>query len=564
MPLDESAAERIGRLNKQAFAAKVAQLKSLAGRASSEEEAREVISRIAQISRAYRIQNGIGIPTTPIEQAVELDPRYRVRPHLNYISDRLANAVRDVERGQNRMLVVEMPPRAGKSTLVSYYSPFWMLRRHPEWKFMMTSYDGGLTHEWAKNIRTLIEERPDMGIALRKDGGAGGRWSTMEGGGMYATATGGSLTGRGARVFIIDDPVKDFVEAHSLRKRENLWNWWLSVAQTRLEQPYLVLVVMTRWHEDDFIGRILSKDHEGNPADWERIRLPAIAEDDNDAIGRMRGEPLLTPLHEETPAEAVTRWNRVREEVGSYVFAGLYQQRPAPQKGSIFDVGWWKFWTWVPDNATGDGRVVYVDPEQFQGTWIDSWDTAFKGGEGADWVVGQRWVRHQANRYLVHQVRGRWSFTETIAQMEKMALADSPFGQKVHQRLIEEAANGAAIIDTLKDKVSGMKPIRPKSSKESRARAITPEVESGNVYLPFPGDPGNGWVQDLLSELRNFPHDVHDDQVDALTQALSFLREVGRGTITVPGRGVGAGPAAARRFQNNRAAAARSIATRRL
>ena len=109
-----------------------------------------------------------------------------------------------------------------------------------------------------------------------------------------------------------------------------------------------------------------------------------------------------------------------------------------------------------------------------------------------------------------------------------------------------------------------MKPIRPKSSKESRARAITPEVESGNVYLPFPGDPGNGWVQDLLSELRNFPHDVHDDQVDALTQALAFLREVGRGTITVPGRGSGAGPAATRRFQNNRAAAARTIATRRL
>src|SRR5699024_170687 len=214
--------------------------------------------------------------------------------HLAYLSDQVADAVRDVERGMNRMLAVSMPPRAGKSQLISRNSPIWMLRRHPDWKVMLASYDSTLTTAWARGIRETIEEKPGLGIALKADGGAGGAWETVEGGGMFATSVGGNLTGRGARVLIIDDPVKDFVEAHSANKREALWNWWLSVAQTRLEPPYLVLVVMTRWHEDDFVGRLLSREHEGNPQDWQRIVLPALAGED-DPIEREPGDPLFSP-----------------------------------------------------------------------------------------------------------------------------------------------------------------------------------------------------------------------------------------------------------------------------
>jgi predicted phage terminase large subunit-like protein len=172
------------------------------------------------------------------------------------------------------------------------------------------------------------------------------------------------------------------------------------------------------------------------------------------------------------------------------------------------------------------------------GQWVDSWDMAFKDSEGGSWVVGQRWVRVNANRFLVAQQRGRWNFTKTIEKLEQWALTDdqerSPWGNLVHQRLIEDKANGPAIIATLKDKIAGLKPVNPHSSKIARAQAITPEVESGNVYLPHPSDYGNEWVQDLLSELRNFPHDAADDQVDALTQALEHLRGNGRGQITNP------------------------------
>lgn len=689
---------------KRAIAQQLRELREMAAQASSEAEAREITSRIAQVARKYRIQEGIGLPMTPVDQAVELEPTYRRREHLDYLSDQIADAVRDVERGKSRMLAVSMPPRAGKSHLVSRYVPLWLLRRHPEWEIITASYDRGLTTEWARNIRETIEERPDLGIALKKDGGAGGRWETVEGGGMFATAVRGAATGRGARCIsgdmhiqsehgyisaseayerrisrilafnhesgqaewravsagqrterrrvlevlteagrvirctedhpiysggryveagqlrrgdtlvtisphrgvpvsevphdapqveqdtvlvvrdvgskpvtvydfqvegthnffaegvlvhnclIIDDPVKDFVEAHSANARQALWEWWLSVAQTRLMGPYLVLVVMTRWHADDFVGRLLSPDYAGDPKDWTRTVLPALSEGPGDLLGRAEGEPLIAPTSDETPTQAIARWSNTRSAVGEYTWASMFQQRPAPATGAIFDTSWWKFWTSDPSKARDDGTVVYIEPSTFTaGRWLDSWDCTFKGGDSAntDYVVGQRWVRNGPNRYLVAQQRGRWSFTQTIDRMRLWVDAPTsetnPAGHLVHERLIEEKANGAAIIDVLKEHVSGIKPVNPVIGKEGRARAVTPEIESGHVYLPHPGDPGNEWVNDLLGELREFPHGAHDDAVDSLTQALAGLRDPGRGRITVPGvgaQGVARGPAA--------------------
>ncbi|QGZ16653.1 terminase [Microbacterium phage Leaf] len=532
------------RLSPEEFVAQIAELKRLAKQASSEDEARQIISRIARIARAYRVQNGIGVALNPALQALELDKHYRIRPHIAYLADKIAEAVRDVENGKSRRLIVSMPPRAGKSTLTSLYTPLWILRRHPEWKIMMASYDSALTTAWARQQRTLIEDRPDLGVALQRDGGAGGKWATLEKGGMFATGVGGAMTGRGAKVMLIDDPIADFVSAHSPRIRDNLWNWWLSVAQTRLEPPSLVIVVMTRWHEDDFVGRLLSKEYEGDPTEWEEIVLPAVADRANDPLGREEGQPLYSPLpslDHETEEEARKRWDKVKVDVGTYTFSAMYQQRPAPQKGAIFDAGWWRFWTTDPNRATEDGRIKFLDPGGLVGAnWLDSWDTAFKASEDSSYVVAQRWAKQGPNRYLITQKRGRWSFTKTIKEMEVWGENDnhdkSPFGRMVHKRLIEEKANGAAIIDTLREKISGMKAINPRTSKEARARAVTPEVESGHVYLPHPLDPGNEWVNDLLSELRNFPHDANDDQVDALTQALEEYRDPGIGGLTVPGR----------------------------
>jgi len=474
------------------------------------------------------------LPPGPAEQGQALDPGYRLRPHTAYLSSRLAQAVADMAEGRSRRLIIETPPRVGKSTLVSVYLPLWVMRQYPTTKTALVSYDPTLTTAWARSIRNEIEDNDALGINLARDGGAAGTWMTAEGGELRARSTGKALTGTGANLLVIDDPVKDFADAHSPLRRQALWDWWLSVAQTRLEPPSLVVVTLTRWHEDDLVGRLLSREWEGDPADWEEIRLPALAEE-NDPLDREVGEPLYSPLLSETEEEAIERWGETRTAVGSYTWASMFQQRPAPAKGAIFDTEWWRFWTTDPSRVTDDGRVVLLDPEADLSTarWLDSWDAAFKATDSSDYVVGQRWARLGSRRYLIHQVRGRWSFTQTIERM-RLLVSTGPGHRFTHQRLVEEKANGAAIIDTLKDEVSGIKPVNPVIGKEGRARAITPEIESGHVYLPHPSDEGNEWVQDLLSEVRNFPHDSHDDVVDALTQALSELRDAGTGAVTVP------------------------------
>lgn len=349
---------------------------------------------------------------------------------------------------------------------------------------------------------------------------------------------------------IVDDAVKDFADAHSASSRDWLWNWWTANAKTRQNGPWLVVFIGTRWHEDDILGRLLSDEYEGDPAQWESIKLPALAED-HDVLGRAPGEPLLSPLMDETEGEALARWAEIKSGVGSYTWNALYQQRPSPSKGAIFDVDWWRYWTTNPAHVSGtwsedglftpDGRVVLLNPETDLRTarWLDSWDMAFKATDSSDYVVGQRWAQQGAQRYLVFQHRQRMTFT---ASREKMLAwgdphsAAAPYSDKVYERLVEDKANGTAILDSLKEVISGLVPINPTESKEARARSVSPDVEAGNVLLPYPGDPGNEWVTDLLSELRDFPNGAHDDQVDGLTQALRRLRTPQKGSISQPSK----------------------------
>lgn len=481
--------------------------------------------------------------STPLDEAILFDPATRRRDHLELLSRKLTEAVEAVENGENRHLVVSMPPRSGKSFLTSVNLPMWLLHRHPEWKIGLISHNPTLATGWGRAIRRMVEESPEIhGIQLAKDAGAASEWETTQGGGITSrSAPGQSLTGLGFKVMLIDDPVKDFATAHSSTARQEMWDWWTAVAQTRLEQPYLVVMVGTRWHEDDLLARVLSPEYDGDPEDWEEIRLPAIAEE-GDALGREPGQPLYSPLMDETEEEALKRWDKTKRNVGSYGWASLYQQRPAPAKGAIFDTEWWRFWTRDPNKATDDGTILYVNPEEdlAGAKWLDSWDTAFKDTKANDFVVAQRWARRGPNRFLIAQKRGRWNFTRTLSELDKWARSgdpiNSPFGRFVHERLIEATANGPALIEVMQEHVSGIKAVDPRMSKEARARAITPEVESGHVYLPLPSDAGNSWVNELLGELRNFPFDAHDDQVDALTQGLGGLRDEGRGMLTVPGR----------------------------
>lgn len=471
----------------------------------------------------------ITVPDTPLDQALQRDPTYRPRPHLRYLSDRLAQAVADVEAGHNRYMTISMPPRTGKSRLTSIDFPTWVLRKHPDWKLGAISHSDTLSISWTRDVRRTFEENPEMGVTLARDAGAAGLWQTTKRGGMTArSAPGQSIIGLGFKVLILDDVVRDFASAHNSKARQRLWDWWRLDALSRLEPPYLVIAIGTRWHEDDLIGRLLSPDYEGNPEEWEQITFPAIATT-SDVLGRAPGEPLLSPLIDETAEEALARWATTEASVGSYAWASMYQQRPAPAQGAIFNVDDWRYWTTDPDLVTDDGTTVLLPPDVMNVARItDSWDATFGGGDNADWVVGQRWASLGTRRFLLDQQRGRWTFTQTLARMKAQDWLDP----RVATILVEKAANGAAILDTLKDQISGLRPVIPKGSKELRARAITAEVESHEVYLPHPTQ--FTWVADLLAELRDFPHAAHDDQVDSLTQYLLHARTATGGSVQTP------------------------------
>lgn len=476
-------------------------------------------------------------PDSAIGQALEIDAGYRVQPHLQYLSDQLDEAIVKVEAGESQFVAVSMPPRMGKSTILSTYAPVWLLRRHPDWRCGLISHSPHLASTWGRQVRRIVtERRGKIGLEIAPDAGAITDWETTAGGGVTSRSVGGSITGLGFRVLIIDDAVKDYADAHSAKRRDALWEWWQSAAFTRLEEPFLVIVVGTRWHEDDFIGRLLKPPADTEPLPWRVIRFPAIAEQvavtdgkppEPDALGREPGDPLLSPLKAETRDQAIARWKGIERAVGSYTWAALYQQRPVPAEGTVFLPSWWRFWTTNPDLI--DDTTVLFDPlvDGASGTWLDSWDCAFKGTDTADYVVGQRWCRVEGDRFLVGQSRDRMTFTETLAVMLEWEKSDSlgGTGKFVGKRLVEEAANGYAIIDTLQRKVSGMKAIRADKSKEARARAVSPEVESGNVFLPHPSEPGHEWVHGLLGELLTFPSGPNDDQVDALSQGLGELRD---------------------------------------
>jgi predicted phage terminase large subunit-like protein len=307
---------------------------------------------------------------------------------------------------------------------------------------------------------------------------------------------------------LVDDPIKNREEADSATVRESLWDWYSSVLSTRQRPGAGIVIVHTRWHEDDLVGRLMDRQKSGMGSVWRCLNFPAIAEKDEDF--RRQGEALHP---ERYPLEELLRFKADR---GSRDWAALYQQRPAPDEGQIFRRHWFRHW--------------HVLPDRFDVMAL-SWDMTFKDGSGSDYVVGQVWGKSGAGLYLVDQVRARMGFVETKAAFKALA-GDWP---QATLKLVEDKANGPAVIDELRREIQGIVAVSPDGSKTARASAVTALFEAGNVYFPDRGL--HPWVGDLEAELLGFPAGMHDDQVDALTQA---LRRLGRGGSRGVARATGA------------------------
>lgn len=410
----------------------------------------------------------------------------------------------DVEEGRCKRLIVAMPPRHGKSETTSVKFPSHYLGRHPDRRVILSSHTSTLALRFSMRARNdFAQYAPEVwGIGVDRDAAAMYRWdvenpdrrSGEPPGGLLASGIGGPITGHGAHLAIIDDPFKGAEDANSVVQRDSVWDWYRFVLRTRLMPDAAIVLVCTRWHEDDLAGRLLQASRDDPEADqWEVLSLPAIAETDNDPLGRQIGEALWPEMYDEAALAAT------KASVGSYVWAALYQQRPSPMEGGLLRREWWRYYRKAPSDLTD---------------YMISWDMTFKDSKTSNYVVGQVWGRRAADKYLLDQVRGRMDFPTTVQAVRNLC-AKWP---QAHTVLVEDKANGPAVISTLKSSISGLIAVNPEGGKEARAAAVSPSIEAGNVYIPDPSIAA--WVGDFVEECAAFPNGAHDDQVDTMTQAL--------------------------------------------
>lgn len=424
--------------------------------------------------------------------------RWKRARHLDLVCRELENIL----SGQTKRLMIFMPPRHGKSMTVTETFPSFFLGKNPEKRVIEISYSSSLAQQFGKRNRDKVAEYGPVLFQqyLSPVHHTKTNWDLQNGiGGMISAGVGGSITGYGADLLLIDDPIKNRAEAESRTYREMLWSEYQSTVSTRLHAGGAVILILTRWHEDDLAARLLNPEY-GKVEDWSIISLPAVCEDAaGDPLGRRAGEALWPAGGYDAPWAA-----RQKEAVGSYAWSSLYMQAPTPSSGGMFQRAWWRRWSVLPSGLFD---------------FIQSWDCAFKGKDSSDYVVGQVWARKGAERYLLDQVRGRMTFTETLNAMRDLS-AKWP---QTTRKLVEDKANGAAVIDVLRKEIPGVVPVEPSGGKAARAHAATAVAEAGNVYLPAAS--AAPWVGDFVEELAAFPSGAHDDQVDCYSQANAYYNE---------------------------------------
>lgn len=440
-----------------------------------------------------------------IEQAWPiLEPARSFLP--NWHIDLICEHLEAITAGQTTRLLINLPPRYMKSLLVSVLWPTWEWITYPKRRWICTSYSESLSLKHSLDRRTVLQSewyqaRWGTTVQLAPDQNVKGEFLNTQRGAMMATSVSGSVTGKGGDRIIVDD-LHNPQQAESEAQRENAVTYFRQTLSTRLDDQRAgaVVVVMQRLHERDLsaLCQDLGYTHVCLPAEAETrttIRFPR-------SDRRHTREPgdVLWPAREGLLELALQK-----RLLGSAAFAGQYQQQPAPAGGSLFQGSWLQYYDELPQ----------LDE------FAQSWDMSFKDNVDSDYVVGLVAGRRGADIYLIDRAKGQWGFSETSRQV-RLVTNKYP---RTYTILIEDAANGPAIIDALKHVVPGIVAVRPEGGKLARAQAVQPQIEAGNIYLPNPRPygrqvPGREWVDDFVHQLTVFPRGAHDDDVDAFTQLL--------------------------------------------
>lgn len=454
------------------------------------------------------------LPAYAIGSAAARGQTYQVADHHRLIARELMELEQAMLRGESRHVMIFAPPRHGKSELTSKFFPAWFLGRNPDKYVMASSYAQDVADDMGRKVLDVTRQPFHMATfptcRLRADSKSVSRFHTTRDGVYYGVGAGAALTSRGAHLLVIDDPIKGAEEAFSETQRRRKQDWFRSEAYSRLMPGGSVVLMNTRWHEDDLAGFCL---REMAHLNWRVVSLPALAEPtpgEPDPLGRAPGEALWPAAY---PREQLLQ---IQKTQGSYFWSALYQQRPQPEGGGMLRRGWWRF-------HGGDPRREHyrATPTKFDEIVL-SWDLTFKDGEGTDYVAGGAWGRVGLDYFLLDRVRDRMDFPATLTAV----VAFASKWPNYRECLVEDKANGPAVIATLGKKLPRLIAVNPEGGKIARAAAVSPLIESGHVYLPDPST--CTWVGDFIGECAAFPTGKHDDQVDMMTQALTRMSTVQR------------------------------------
>lgn len=409
--------------------------------------------------------------------------------HLDYVS----NALNDVAEGRCKRLMIFMPPRHGKSELVSRYFPAYVLRQYPRKRVILTSYEASFAEHWGEQARDIwIRAGAIDGKSCRLKKSRGNWWSIPGDEGYMTTAgVGGPITGKGMDVGIIDDPIKNAEEAYSATRREAIWNWYLSTFTTRLEPGGSIILMMTRWHDDDLAGRLLKRE----PDKWLVIRLPAIAEE-NDEIGRAPGEALW---HERFPVDALEPYR----EASTRWWSAMYQQRPLAAEGSVAKREWFSIIDAMPAGIRNAARA---------------WDLAATASAKADFLCGTK-LERVGGLFVISDVsRARLGPAEVLGRLQSVSRQDGPTVRIGVEQ--EPGASGKITVAHIASELAGyrIQALAPSGSKEFRALPFLDQARAGNVKLLRAA-----WNDAFLAEIDSFPVGEHDDQVDTAAYAFNMV-----------------------------------------
>ena len=417
----------------------------------------------------------------------------------------MAKKFQEIAEGKCKRLIINMPPRHTKSEFASYLLPAWFLGKYPGKKIIQCSNTAELAVGFGRKVRNLVDSeqyaKAFPGVHLRSDSKAAGRWSTSGNGEYFAIGVGGTVTGKGADLLIIDDPHSEQEAKLASTNPEvfdNVYEWYTSGPRQRLQPGGAIVIVMTRWSKRDVTGRILqaSAEREGND-DWEVIEFPAILPSGNPLWPQFWSLEELEALRSELPA---SKWN------------AQYQQSPTSEEGAIVKREWWKIW-----EAEDPPRCEFV---------LQSWDTAFTKNERSDYSACTTWGvfypnedPNDPNIILLDAFKRRMEFPELKETAYRTYMEWEP-----DSFIVEAKASGAPLIFELRAMGIPVQEFTPSRGNDKivRINSVADLFASGKVWAP-----PTRWADELIEEMASFPNSEHDDLVDSSTQALIRFRKGG-------------------------------------